>query len=392
MSDLTAKRWLTAIPLVYGENGAFWDRHCGLITQGLLKIGVESKFMALGQPEVRKDLPLILGRLNQWHQAEWWKQWRADGIIFNSWGAPRFEPVARAMKQSGARLIIRLDTGGVKSPRTHFFQFLKMTYGCARDTGSRFAALYAIAKTLVFRFVPPAYDHGMVRHFEHADRIIVESPLAQAIVARYLRSRGRADLIARLRMVPHPIKDDFRYDPKGPKAARVIAVGRFQSQQKDAPLLMRVLERTLPENPDYSVTIIGVQPNNLHRWHAQLPADVRQRVTLAGRLPHAELKRHYQEARIIIFTSHFEGCPVAGGEALAFGCSVVGPGSLPPLLYLAGDSSGTCSISRRTGDMCDALATEMELWRRGCRDPKRISETWYPRLAASSMAAQLIQL
>src|SRR5262245_47852918 len=137
MPEPPRKRWLTAIPLRYREDGAFWDRDCGLLTLGMLKIGVDSKFIALGKPEVKKDLPLILAELDQWRQADWWKQWAADGVMLNSWGAPRYEPVARAIKESGARLVIRLDTDGFKSPRTHFYRFLINTYITARDFGPK---------------------------------------------------------------------------------------------------------------------------------------------------------------------------------------------------------------------------------------------------------------
>lgn len=392
MPEFTGKRWLTAIPLVYKENSGFWDRDCGLLTLGMLKIGVDSKFVALGPPEVKKDVPLILSGLEQWRQPDWWKQWKAEGIFFNSWGAPRYEAVARAMKASGARLVVRLDTDGFKSPRTHFFRFLKNTYYNARDCGPRPAAPFALVKTLLFRFVPSVYDHGTLRHFEHADAIIVESPLARAMVGRYLHGRGRADLAAKLRLVAHPVKDEFCYDPAVPKKSRMLVVGRCATYQKDAPLLMRVLERTLPHNPDYTATIIGSGLEKLQSWHARLPESIRERVNIAGRLDHTALKRHYQESRIIIFTSRFEGFPVAGEEALVCGCSAVVPGTLPSMPYMVSESSGTCSISRRTNDMCDALAAEMEMWRRGFRDPKRISDLWRPRVAASAVAAQVVQL
>jgi glycosyltransferase involved in cell wall biosynthesis len=379
VSEPLRKRWLTAIPLRYREDGAFWDRDNGLLTLGMLKNGVDSKFVALGKPEVKKDLPLILGELEQWHQPAWWKQWGADGVMFNSWGAPRYEPIARAIKASGARLVIRLDTDGFKSPRTHFFRYLKNNYIFANDYGPRPAILYAIAKTLYFRFFSAAYDRPTVRHLEHADAIIVESPLAQAILARYLRGVARPDLAAKLRTVAHPIKDDYCYDPAVVRHPRVLSVGRYNVYVKDPPLLMRILERTLPHNPDYAATIIGPGMESVQRWHALLSDAVRSRVTIAGRIEHEQLKRHYQEAQIVIFTSRSEGFPVAGEEAMSCGCSVVGPGTLPAFHYMTSESSGTCSI-------------RMEMWRRGFRDPKRISDLWRPRVSASAVAAQVVNL
>lgn len=392
MSEFAGKRWLTAIPLVYRDDASFWDRDCGLLTLGMLNIGIDSKFVALGKPDVRKDIPLILGELEQFRKPEWWKQWKADGVMLISWGAPRYEPIARAIKESGARLVIRLDNDGFSSPRINLFRFFKTTYIFAKDYGPRLPGLYAIAKTLCFRLFPAAYDRGVLRHFEHPHALMIESPLAQAMFARYLHAFGRADLAAKLRVVAHPVKDEFDYDSAIPKQRRLLAVSRYNTYVKDAPLLMRVLERTLPSNPDYSATLIGPGNEQVLRWHARLPESLRQRITVTGRIAHAELKRHYQESQIVIFTSRAEGFPIAGEEGLCCGCSVVAPGTLPSLQYMVSESSGTCSVNRKTMAMCDALSAEMEMWRRGFRDPKRIRDLWRPRVVASAVAAQVIRL
>jgi hypothetical protein len=281
--ELLPKRWLNAIPLVYRDNWDFWDRDNGLLTLGMQKIGVDARFVALGKAEVRKDLPLILGELEQWREPDWWKQWGADGVLFNSWGAPRYEPIARAIKASGARLVIRLDSGGFKSPRTHFVRYLQNIYTEARDFGARPAALYALAKTLCFRFFPAVHDRGTLRHYEHADAILIESPLAEAMVARYLRGLGREDLAAKLRVVAHPINEEFCYDPQIAKAQRVLVVGRYNVYVKDTPLLMRILEQALQSNTDYTANLVGPGAEVLQRWHSRLPEALRQRIIVVGR-------------------------------------------------------------------------------------------------------------
>jgi hypothetical protein len=58
-------RWFCAIPMAYDENGGFWERDMGLVCQGFRKLGMDSKFIALGQPSQREDVPLILSTLEQ---------------------------------------------------------------------------------------------------------------------------------------------------------------------------------------------------------------------------------------------------------------------------------------------------------------------------------------
>jgi hypothetical protein len=384
------QKWLAAIPMVYREGAGFWDRDTGVLCLGLRTIGVNATFVALGPGGIRKDVPLVLGGLTDFECADWWKQWQAQGTILNSWGAPRYERVAKAIKQSGMKLVIRLDSDGFKSPRTHFFRYLLNLYVMARDQNRNSPVIYALSRAICFRIFPSLYDEPTARHLSYADRVLIESPLAKEIISRYFRLIKRPELVEKLRVVSHVIKDGFRYDPAIEKAPSVICVARWNAYAKDAPLLMQVLERTLPSNPDYVTRIIGPPSKRMAKWHSNLPKNVQDQINVLGGMPNDELRSHYQRARIILFTSKSEGFPVAGAEALAYGCSVVGPSTLPGLNYMASESSGTLAISRRTGDMCDALGAELQMWRQGARDPVRISQAWIPRVAASSVAAQII--
>src|SRR5213593_3472383 len=129
------KEWLTAIPLVYSDDPAFWTREAGLMCLGFRKAGVKSRFVALGPPSVRDDAPVITATLQDFHESRWWSQWNAQGVFLTSWGALRFKGIARAIKESGALLAIRLDASGTPSPRINFRRFLQTMYGSAVDTG-----------------------------------------------------------------------------------------------------------------------------------------------------------------------------------------------------------------------------------------------------------------
>ena len=115
-------RWLTAIPMSYSEDPAFWTRDGGLMCLGFRKAGFDSRFVALGPPCIREDLPLVLGTFEQFHDPAWWSQLGAHGVFLTSWGAPRFEGIARAIKQSGALLFCKLSGCHIEDLRKHRHQ------------------------------------------------------------------------------------------------------------------------------------------------------------------------------------------------------------------------------------------------------------------------------
>src|SRR5271168_2300455 len=101
-------RWFCAIPMDYRVDGAFWDRDSGLVCQGFRKLGMDSRFVALGQPSQREDMPLILCTLVQMQDANWWRQWNLEGVILTAWALPCYEPIARAIKTAGVKLNLAL--------------------------------------------------------------------------------------------------------------------------------------------------------------------------------------------------------------------------------------------------------------------------------------------
>ena len=49
-----SRRWFCAIPMKYSETGRFWERDAGLVCQGLRMLGMDSRFVALGEPGMRR--------------------------------------------------------------------------------------------------------------------------------------------------------------------------------------------------------------------------------------------------------------------------------------------------------------------------------------------------
>jgi glycosyltransferase involved in cell wall biosynthesis len=376
--------------MVYVDEGGFWDRDGGLICRGFKMLGVDARFVALGQPGERKDMPLITCSLEQMRQADWWKQWDVDGVLFASWALPRYEPIARAIKVAGIKLILMLDTHGIVSPHVWPWRYLHDKYFTEKDGGKWFPAVSALLKTAAAGF--GERHAGTVRHLEHADLIVLPSPLAQQRYGRYLLAMNRTDLVGRLRSLPYAVAKEMTYQASIPKKPVIIAVGRWQSVLKNTPLLIRVLAGVLSRQPQYSARIIGVGSEVIQELALDLNVDCRSRIEVLGRVDHAKLAAHYAESQIFLCTSRYESFMIAAGEALCCGCSVVGDARISSLPYFTGLNSGTVSCDSSVDNLRDAVMAEINAWQSGERDPVQISQAWKARLHVDNVAKALLKI
>ena len=279
-----AGRWLWAIPMVDSEEGAFWERDGGWVCLGARILGVDARFVALGQPGERKDVPLITCTLEQMREAPWWKQWEVETVVLNAWALPRYEPIARAIKVAGIKLILTLDTEGIVSPHVWPWRYLHHKYFAEKDSEKWFRAGLALLKTVVGSF--RMRHAGTIRHLEHAEPDCSAFASGEERYSRYLLAMKRADLIGRLRCVPSSVVKEMTHVPAVPKKPLIIAVGRWNTLPKNTPLLLRVLERVLAGQPRYSARIIGGGSEVVKGLAEHLNADCQSPINIVGRVDH----------------------------------------------------------------------------------------------------------
>jgi glycosyltransferase involved in cell wall biosynthesis len=392
MNATTGKpgRWFCAIPLVYRDKWSFWVRDGGLVCLGLRTLGMDAKFVALGQPGTREDVPLITCTLEHMMDAAWWKQWGLEGVILCSWALPRYEPIARAVKTAGCKLILTYDVANIASPYVWPRMYLREKYHLDRDEGHRFSAIRAVLKTMLHSV--PRYHAGTLAHLSHADRIVVSSPLALQRYRRHLLALKRADLAGRVRTVPYPVVKEMSHDPGIPKKPMLVAAARWESFFKNAPLLMRVLGRVLAEQPEYTAKIAGSGAETLRALAGKLDASCRSRIEIIGWLDHEKVPALYRESQIFLCTSYSESFMIAAGEALSCGCSVVGDARISSMVYFTGLGSGTVSCDGSADNFGDAVRAEIAAWKSGARDPAQISAAWRDRLHADRVAAAFLKI
>ncbi len=263
-------------------------------------------------------------------------------------------------------------------------------YAIEREGKPWFPLARALVKSAVSSF--KARHAGTIRHLRHADLIVLPSPLAKQRYSRFLLALHCPELVGRLRVAPYAATPDMIYDARIPKKPVVVAVGRWQTVQKNTPLLGRVVERLLQEQPQYSVRIIGEGVEQVRKYLRTAIAQYGPRVDLVGYVDHKSLAALYQDCQIMLCTSYHESFHIASGEALCCGCSVVGDTRISSMPYFTQFGSGTVACDLSTDNIRDALFAEIDAWRAGDRDPVQISKIWSGKLHPDRVAQAILNL
>lgn len=146
----------------------------------------------------------------------------------------------------------------------------------------------------------------------------------------------------RIHLIPHgvPTFPDFERPPRMPGPPTVVYLGRMEKRKGTLDLL-QAIPAVLARIPDARFVLIGADrphcPGN--RTHAQYLADefspqVQRQVTLAGRLPQADVDRWLQTADLFVAPSLYESFGLIFPEAMRWGTPVIGTrvGGVPEII------------------------------------------------------------
>ncbi len=373
-------------PVVYDGNDARYLRRDGarflpaLASRGDrgLKV-VLSSGSKLPQPS---SPDLRAGTFEDWCDPAFWSSFGADGALcYFGFSARRFLPVVRALRAAGIRLALKADSsfGLHRFPR-HAAVWARKCYWVARERHASPAAFAKAALDMAkwIRGFPPG---DMVPFLESFAAITVESPLAADNTRDWLRRHHRPDLADRVLFLPHPVPDDFVFDPaRDAKEHRILAVAAdWSNPRKGGSVLGRALGRFLAAHPDWRATVVGAR-SDLVASAAPRSADRMEALPALGA---AELLPLYRASRLLVTASGSESGPIVAFEALACGCSVVFPPELLQLSWISAAGRGAMSSARTPA----ALAAAME--RAAGLFPMPAVETPAPPLHASEVCALL---
>jgi len=373
-------------------DSTFFSRDMGLTCYALRMAGVESQVVLLDGPDVKQHPDVTRASLSQMESAHWWEQFELDAVVLCAWVAPRYTPIARAIKESGAKLIVRCDSGEPYSQRQKNIRQAFYTHylsSCYKGNGWAYAVGYSFLKTPVF-YIPAVYENRVVEHLSYADLILNETPVGALLLKELLKKKGRPDIAARVRYVPHPIANGAEYSAEIEKERRIIAVGRWDNYQKNASLLVRSLEKVLALQPAYHAYLFGGGEDVLRKLIRRLPENIRARINIRGNVDHGELIREYQRSRILFMPSRSEACSVAAEEALACGCSVAGSKHIFCLQNFISKNSGTLASEYSVKGMVSALTAEISKWEGSMFSVEQSARLWKEEVSASAVVQAIL--
>lgn len=372
----------------------FFCRDMGLTCHGLQAAGVESKVVLLDFSGAKNHRDMVRATLTQMEDSKFWKSLALDAVVLGAWAAPKYTPIAKAIKESGSRLIIRCDSGAAYDARQRSLkENIYRYYLSRRYKGMGFVPSFLFSASVAGLFYVPAfYTKKVIAHMSYADLILNETPEGVRCLKDLLCCYGRMDIAARVKYVPHPVGGGMGYSSTIKKESRIVAVGRWDSYQKNTPLLLRTLSRTLGDNPAYEAHIFGGGEDVLKQLMLSVPAPARSRIHIRGKVPNEELVAEYQKSRILFMPSRSEGSSVAAEEALACGCSVVGSAHIFCMRNFVSKNSGTLARKYTVASLADALSCEVNAWELGLRAAEQIAAGWGLEVCLDAIIREIVSV
>ena len=375
-------------PVIYdGNDPRFLARDGARFAQYLSSHGHEGIKVILSDatsPSNPKSPLLAMETFRQWCDPEYWRSFQADGALcYFGLSSKRFVPVVAAMKAAGLRLALKMDSAmGIQPQTLPSLDDFRRLYWRSRNTrtviSSTIQALLSTARMVVF-----SGGASLLSFLEAFELITVESPLAADNTKAWCRRKNRTDLAEKVIILPHPVPDDFRYDPHlQSKQKRIFATALdWDNPRKGGRITAKALSRFLMRHPNWTASIVG---NNSSQLAAMVDNDIEHFPQMISE----KLLPYYQSSMIFITASGEESGPIVAFEALACGCSIVFPPHLRQLSWSEAYGMGTMSSSRTPESLVEALEKEASRWE---RTPIRFRSDRLPPLRVSELSERLLE-
>lgn len=388
-------RWFTCTPVEFGGGPDFFARDSGLLCRGFQSIGLDSKAVMPGVRKPEDEADLIRTEYQNLESAEWWRSNQLDGVVLYAWGSPKFRRVAKAIRESGAKLILNQDSSGRVSPLNGPLGWASEQWvlsGSGRSPALAIQGALNILRGLTLGLLRT--DPLRASHLKQGDFIACVSPDAVENYRKLCGIYGGAAMAEKVVLLPHAVAGHLAFDPeKHTKQHRLIAIGRWDDPiQKRPSFLTETLGRLLLEDATIGIDIVGNITPELTAWKDRLPEP--GRVILHGKLPHGQLTELLACAQIYYCPSAYESFNIAAAEALCCGCSVVAANipTMASFRWFTSEHSGTLAKKDSADAHLAALLAEISLWKNGARNPTAISETWCGILHAGRVAERVLRL
>lgn len=391
IKKIQKKAWYTCTPVSFDGDISFFKRDSGLLSRGFQELGYESRSI-MPNPARENDLPeLIRTDYQNLEDSEWWKSLKIDGLVFYSWGDPKYTSIARAIREAGIILVVHLDTTGFISPVLGYARYLQMI----RDIypGRGVSLCYHLCKCCFI----PIFDLKRIKHLEYANWICALTPIAKKHLHDYFEFYRRPEVSSRLIVAGHGVNPRMKYyEGKDSTRNQIIVVGRWHAAddwQKNTDLVISTIVDFLLNDSRYNALIVGSGALQLNDFYKNELHEVKSRVELIDWVSNDELVDKYNESQVALCASRHESFHIASAEALCCGCTIVSyiADSMSSMQYFAGDGRfGTLADEGTSEALAEALREETTLWQNGERNPVEISTFWTNELHGSNVAKSLL--
>ncbi len=330
--------------------------------------------------------PLGEGLVNR----EFWLDLKVQAAI-----VPSFHQMSHLLELLvglGVRTIAMGDSDGQMGLRAFPLATMRrMVYAGVSDRRHRRRRLARLAMRYARSFQRrDPQDAEFLRSARFSDVLILGNAESRDHFRRFLRKAGAGEHADRVHVAPLAINRVFcEFSDLGRERRGLVAIGRWDDPQKNAPLLARALHRYLDgagDEGDAPVHIFGAGGEEHFR-------------ELRGRFPNVihhgpqhppVLAEALAGSRSIVFSSRWEGSPHAGCEALSMGATIVGT-PIPSLRSWSEDGAyGRVASAHRAGPLARAIADEQTAWRRGERDPASIAAVWRERSSGRGVCEAML--
>jgi len=313
----------------------FWHRDLGLLTKAFRDLGHDALLVVHpavyplskiknSTSKIPED-PVLWPSPSEVRNPIWWQSRKPDLVILGLWTRPKYDPIRRAALSATPHVIERADSDGMRTAFCGLLTYAKRRFDYFRDRTYHWPFLLSIPASVFYSFASilatPWIEYRLRKTLRLLPSILVETPHATALW-KSLATRLGFDP-EKIHCVPHPIQTDiFKFDPAVSKKNQIISVGRWESYQKNLPLLLKTLHAFLDKNPTWTSLVVG----------SGLPTkSPHPRITFLPPLSPPDLACHMQESKIFLSSSRYESFGLASAEAEACGCLVVGPFEIPML-------------------------------------------------------------
>jgi len=355
----------------------------GLLTRGFRDLGHDAWLVvhpAFKTPSKIKHLkstiakdPVIWASGSDVRNPSWWQKLKPDVVILGLWTRPKYDSIRRAALSATPRVIERADSDGMRTASCGLRTYARRRYDYFRDRTYRWPAIFSIPGSVFYSLASvlatPWVEFRLARTLRLLPALAVETPEATRLW-KNLATKLRADA-GRIHCIPHPIQTELFFpDPKREKRNRIMAVGRWESYQKNLPLLLRTLRSFLGKNQTWDALVVGtgLPPDSPH-----------PRIRFSPPLDPAALASEMRSSKIFLSSSRYKSFGLAAAEALACGCVLAANWGHP--------WAPTHSVGHRKAELLQRLAACAHAGVWGDDKP-----SWTKGLAPAEVASQFLKL